>query len=227
MGKLHSSSSPRLQREVDYALRISHALHQLGIKHENLKDYRDAVICYGEAWFIRKLRLTRDQAQSLCRIGNLKVINGCSYDVALICYQEAMRVHRLNLGDYALEVSETNYRMGMIYHVRGEFREATKCYTLALRIIQFKGVGKDRKGGEADDDAAITTMKEVLGAWNDLEMVESENSNRAKLHDWSKLAVDPKGCVARRDEVLVHFLFLVDMYLVQPGIESCNGPVPW
>ena len=63
--------------ESDSALRLSHTLHQLGIVHENLADYREAMICYEEAWFIRKLHLTRDHvimAQSLCRIGNLKLL---------------------------------------------------------------------------------------------------------------------------------------------------------
>ncbi len=121
--------------------------------HENLGDIREAMICYEEAWFIRKLHLTRDHvivAQSLCHIGNLKLLDSCNYDVALKYFQEALRVQRKNLGDDALEVSETCYRMGMIHHVHKEFLEAKRCYTSALQIYQYHGVsvavGEEEEG---------------------------------------------------------------------------------
>ena len=34
--------------ETDSALRLSHTLHQLGVVHENLADYGEAMICYEE-----------------------------------------------------------------------------------------------------------------------------------------------------------------------------------
>jgi len=159
-------------KESDSALRLSYTLHQLGIVHENLADYREAMICYEEAWFIRKLHLTRDHvimAQSLCRIGNLKLLDSCNHEVALRCFQEALRVQRQNLGDYALEVSETNYRMGMIHHVRKEFREARNCYTFTLQISKCNGVGQRGDVREGANGSAVETiMKEALDAWNNL-----------------------------------------------------------
>jgi len=228
--------------ESDSALRLSHTLHQLGIVHENLGDYREAMICYEEAWFIRKLHLTRDHvimAQSLCRIGNLKLLDSCNYDVALKCFEEALRVQQKNLGDDALEVSETYYRMGMIHHVRKEFLEAKRCYTSALQIYQYHGVhvseeesidfeGRDEHTGVTGqqaftNDSAAATMKEVMDAWSNLELAifeSNKNKSNGSTVDWSKLALNPKGCMGKMEEVILHLITLVDQYLVQPSAEE-------
>jgi hypothetical protein len=74
---LHDSNE-----ESDSALRLSHTLHQPGIVHENLGDYREAMICYEEGWLICKLHLTRVHVimpQSLYRIKNLKLLDCCNY----------------------------------------------------------------------------------------------------------------------------------------------------
>jgi len=59
--------------------------------------------------------------------------------------------------------------MGMIHHVRKEFREARNCYTFTLQISKCNGVGQRGDVREGANGSAVETiMKEALDAWNNL-----------------------------------------------------------
>mmetsp|Transcript_21305 Transcript_21305/g.30461 ORF Transcript_21305/g.30461 Transcript_21305/m.30461 type:complete len:119 (+) Transcript_21305:179-535(+) len=66
-------------------------------------------------------------------------------------------------------------------------------------------------------------MKEVLDAWNYLELADSEDFDGVNPCNWSKLAaLNPKSCVGKMEEIILHLLHLVDQYLLQPGADNAK-----
>ena len=209
--------------EQDFSIKVADANHHLGTALENLGDYQEAMICYEEAWFLRKLHLSRDHismAQSLSAIANLKVIDGGQYDVALKYYQEALRVELLHSGPVSIDVAETYYRLGMIRHVTGEWMEARESYVAALRIYEANKMSRD---SGAEDGSG---MKDIIEAWKELQRdFEGDEALKESNLDWSKLSYNPRGCIGKMEEILKELLVLLDAYVVQPAADRINDGV--
>ena len=115
-----------------YNIYLAETLHSVGYIHDCNSEKENAVICYDEAYRIRKRLLGKDHpdiATTLHNVGTVFCENG-ECEVAFEYLEEALRIRELNFGDQDESVGDTLQWMGNVYREWNDSEEA---------IVYFEG----------------------------------------------------------------------------------------
>uniref|UniRef100_A0A7S4I7W5 Kinesin light chain n=1 Tax=Odontella aurita TaxID=265563 RepID=A0A7S4I7W5_9STRA len=142
--------------DPDAFLTLSYAntLVRIGSIHSKLSDHDVALSHYESALRVQRRHLGRDHvavARTLSDMGRILRRRSVAVDVNLVgadqaanagtseaiamkCYNEALRITKLQFGPNHATVAGVMYEMGCVYDRRGDYDRAIGCYRHSLRV---------------------------------------------------------------------------------------------